>query len=151
MSKSVLLARPHTFIVAEMKPFLEENDFSISKLEELSLLPNVIKGTSGAVISLAISSSIAESADLVFQQLKLTSPRTPVLFASMLGFDQARPALEKIGKLAGIKATLVGVESANDVAAQLGRQETFLYFNKDDLANPGRRAIAARLIQRHFR
>jgi uncharacterized protein (DUF2342 family) len=151
MSKPVLLARPHTFIVAEMKPFLEENDFSISKLENLGLLPSAIKGTSGAVISLAISSSIAESADIVFQQLRLTSPRTPVLFASMLGFDQARPALEKIAKLVGMQATLVGVDSANDVTAQLGRQETFLYFNKDDLANPGRRAIAARLIQRHFR
>lgn len=151
MSKPVLLARPHTFIVAEMKPFLEENGFSITKLENLGLLPNAIKGTSGAVISLAISSSITESADIVFQQLKLTPPKTPVLFASMLSLDQARPALERIAKLVGMKATIVGVDSANDITAQLGRQETFLYFNKVDLANPGRRAIAARLIQRHFR
>jgi uncharacterized protein (DUF2342 family) len=151
MSKSILLARPHTFIVAEMKPFLEDAGFSITKLENLGLLPSAVKGTSGAVISLAISSSIAESADIVFQQLKLSSPKTPVLFASMLGLDQARPALERIAKLAGVQATLVGVDSANDVTAQLGHQETFLYFNKDDLANPARRVIAARLIQRHFR
>lgn len=134
-----------------MKPFLEDAGFSITKLENLGLLPGAVKGTSGAVISLAISSSIAESADIVFQQLKLTSPKTPVLFASMLGLEQARPALERIAKLVGMQVTIVGVDSANDVTAQLGRQETFLYFDKDDLANPARRAIAARLIQRHFR
>ena len=81
MLKPALLARPHTFIVAEMRPLLEESGFSIIKLENFGLL--------------------------------------------------------------------VGVHSANDVAAQLGRQETFLYFSNDDLANPGRRAIAARPIQRH--
>lgn len=151
MPKSILLARPHTFIVAEMKPFLEDAGFSITKLENLGLLPVAVKGTSGAVISMAISSSIAESADMVFRQLKLTSPKTPVLFASMIGLDQARPALERIAKLVGMQATIVGVDSASDVTAQLGRQETFLYFNKDDLANPQRRVMATRLIQRHFR
>ncbi|MBA3058496.1 MAG: hypothetical protein KJ614_15580 [Gammaproteobacteria bacterium] len=84
MKKSILLTRPHTLIVAKMKPFLEDAGFSIPKL-------------------------------------------------------------------LGMQATFVGVDSANDVAAHLGRQETFLYFTKDDLANPQRRVIATRLIQRNFR
>lgn len=150
MPKSILLARPHPFIVSEMKPFLEANGFSITKLESLGLLPSVVRGTSGAVISLAISSSIVESADIVFQQLRAASPKTPVLFASMLGFEQARPALEKIAKQVGIPVTIVGIDSANAATAQLGRQETFLYFNKEDLAMPERRTTALRLIQRHF-
>jgi maleate cis-trans isomerase len=108
MLKSILLARPHTFIVSEMKPFLEANGFSITKLESLGLLPGVVRGTSGAVISLAISSSIVESADIVFQQLRAASPKTPVLFASMLGFEQARPALEKIAKQVGTPVTIRG-------------------------------------------
>ncbi len=50
MSKPALLARPHTFIVAEMKPFLED----------LGLLPSAVKGTSGAVISLAIAARLIQ-------------------------------------------------------------------------------------------
>jgi len=38
----------------------------------------------------------------------------------MLGLDQARPALERNAKLVGMKVTIVGVDSANDVTAQLG-------------------------------
>ena len=112
MLKSILLARPHPFIVSEMKPFLEANGFFITKLE---------------------------------------SPKTPVLFASMLGFEQARPAFEKIVKQVGTPVTIVGIDSANAATAQLGRQETFLYFNKEDIAMPERRTTALRLIQRHFR
>jgi hypothetical protein len=68
----------------------------------------------------------------------------------MLSLAQARPALERIAKQAGIAATILGVD-ASSAAAQLGRQEAFLYVSKDDLTSPERRAITASLIQRHFR
>lgn len=151
MSKAVLIARPHTFIVSVMKPFLEEGGFGADKLEHISGLPKQSSGISGAVISLALSSSITESADEVFLKLKSLAPRVPVLFAAMLPLEQARPALERIAKQAGIQANILGVDATVAETAQLGRQEAFLYLSKDDLTSSERRAIAARLIQRHFR
>lgn len=151
MTKNVLLARPHPFIVAEMKPFLEENGYKANKLENLSSLPSLAGGAAGAIISLAVSSSVGESAEDVFLQMRKDAPRVPVLFASMLSLDNARPNLERIAKKAGVQANIVGVDSMPAAAAQLGRQENFLYFSKEDLASPERRAMALRLLQRHFR
>jgi hypothetical protein len=151
MPKTVLLARPHPFIVAEMKPFLEENGYKADKLENLGNLPALARGAAGAIISLAVSSSVGESAEDVFLQLRKDAPRVPVLFASMLSLDNARPGIERIAKKAGVQANILGVDATSDAAAQLGRQETFLYFSKDDLASPERRVMALRLIRRHFR
>lgn len=151
MSKTVLIARPHTFIVSVMKPFLEEGGYVTDKLEHISGMAAQSSAIAGAVISLALSSSIAATAEQVFLQLKGTAPRVPVLFAAMLTLAQARPALEHIAKLAGIEAVILGVDAASVATTQLGRPETFLYFSKEDLTSPERRAIAARLIKRHFR
>jgi hypothetical protein len=151
MSKTVLIARPHTFIVSAMKPFLEQGGFGTDKLEHISGLSSQTSGIAGAVISLALSSSIIETAEEVFLKLKSVAPRAPVVFAAMLSFDQARPALELIAKQAGIQATITGLDPTPVVAALLGRPETFLYLNKDDLTSPEHRNTSARLIQRHFR
>lgn len=151
MSKTVLIARPHTFIVSAMKPFLEEGGFGTDKLEHISGLSSQTSGIAGAVISLALSSSIIETAEEVFLKLKSVAPRVPVVFAAMLSFEQARPALARIAKQAGIQANIMGIDPTPSTAAQLGRPETFLYLSKDDLTSPERRAAAARLIQRHFR
>ncbi len=151
MSKTVLIARPHPFIVSAMKPFLEEGGFGTDKLEHISGLSSQTSGIAGAVISLALSSSITESVEEVFLKLKSVAPRVPVVFAAMLSFEQARPALERIAKQAGIQATIAGIEPTPAIAAQLGRPETFMYLSKDDLTSPERSATAARLIQRHFR
>lgn len=151
MPKTVLLARPHPFIVAEMKPFLEENGYKADRLENLSNLPALARGAAGAIISLAVSSSVGESAEDVFLQLRKDAPRVPVLFAAMLSLDNARPGLERIAKKAGLQANILGVNATPAAAAQLGQQETFLYFSKDDLASPERRVMALRLIRRHFR
>lgn len=151
MSRTVLIARPHTFIVSVMKPFLEECGYGTNRLEHISDLQSLTGGAVGAVVSLALSSSVAESADDVFLQLRRAAPRVPVLFAAMLTLEQARPALERIAKQAGIQAHILGLDATPATADQLGRQETFLYFSKDDLTSPQRRAIAARLVQRHFR
>ncbi len=151
MSKTVLIARPHTFIVSVMKPFLEEGGFGTDKLEHISGLSSQTSGIAGAVISLALSSTITESAEEVFSRIKSVAPRVPVLFAAMLSFEQARPALERIAAQTGVQATMVGIDATSAAAAQLGKAETFLYFSKDDLTTPERRSAAARLVQRHFR
>ncbi len=66
MSKAVLLARPHPIIIKEMKPFFELNGFSPRKMDSLTDLNANSVNVSGAIISLAVSSSIEESAEEVF-------------------------------------------------------------------------------------
>src|SRR3990167_3341563 len=151
MPKTVLIARPHTFIVSVMKPFLEECGYITDKLEHIGGLSAKIGGAVGAVISLALSSAIAESADEVFLKLRGAASRTPVLFAAMLTLEQARPALVRIATRADVQATILGVDVSSVMSVQLGRSDTFIYFSKDDLVLPERRAVATRLIQRHFR
>lgn len=41
MSNTIFIARPHTFIVSVMKPFLEECGYDTSKLEHISSLPTL--------------------------------------------------------------------------------------------------------------
>lgn len=89
MTKTVLLARPHPFIVAEMKPFLEHCGSAAAKLENMADLSMRSTSYAGAVISLAVSSSVGESAAEVFTRLRQDAPRVPVLFAAMLAFDKS--------------------------------------------------------------
>lgn len=151
MAKTVLLARPHPFIVAEMKPFLERSGYLAAKLESLADLAAQARSSAGVVISLAVSSSLGETAAEVFTRLRQAAPRVPVLFAAMLGFDKSQDSLERLAKNAGIQATILGVATGNDNVAALGKSDTFLFISKDDLADTTRRAIASRMVQRHFR
>jgi len=150
MPKTVLIARPHPFIVDAMKPFLEELGFATQKLDRVSDLGAKAANTSGAVISLALSSSIPESAEEVFSSLRRASTRVPVLFASMLEPEQANAALAKIAKMSGHVLNALNTKSPSSNWAKLGSQETFVYLSKDDLTSPERRAVAAKLVQRHF-
>lgn len=151
MTKTVLLARPHPFVVAEMKPFLERGGYAAAKLESLADLATQASSGAGVVISLAVSSSLGESAAEVFTQTRQGAPRVPVLFAAMLPLDKIQSSLERLAKHAGVQATILGVVAGNENAVALGKPETFLYFSKDDLTDTTRRAIASRMIQRHFR
>ncbi len=151
MTKTVLLARPHPFIVAEMKPFLEEGGYVAAKLENMAELSTQARSSFGVVISLAISSSIGVSAFELMSQLRQDAPRTPVLFAAMLDFEASKSNLARLAEQTGIQATILGVAAGNEAASALGKPDTFFYISKEDLADPTRRAIASRMIQRHFR
>jgi DNA-binding NarL/FixJ family response regulator len=151
MSKNILLARPHPFIVSEMKPFLEHAGYTTTKLDSLQALPEEGINDAGAVISLAVSSSTGASAVETFARLRRVAPHVPVMFASMLEFVDSRSGLERLAENAGVKATLLGVAAGNDSTIALGKPGTFLYISKADLADPARRALASRMIQRHFR
>lgn len=151
MAKNILLARPHPFIVAEMKPFLESAGYSVIKLDSDSKRDTQARTASGTVISLAVTSSVGESAQDVFMHLRQGAPRVPVLFAAISSLDKLHGSLERIAKNAGIEATILGVDAANENASALGKPETFLYVSKDDLLDAHLRGIALRMIQRHFR
>jgi hypothetical protein len=149
-AKPVLLARPHPFIVAEMLPLLAQSGYVTSKLERLADLPLKAKNARGAVISLALASSIAEPPEDVFAKLRRSAPAMPVVFAALLDFTLASRKLDEIARQAGVKATVLGVEKNTDGSGALGKPATFLYVGKDDLVSTERRALTMRLIQQHF-
>lgn len=151
MAKTILLARPHPFIVTEMKPFLEQTGFSVRKLAIMAELPSSVAGLSGAIISLAVESSVNETVEAVFTELRRVSPNVPVLFAAMLTLDAMKGVLRRLAKGNGIEATILGIDLASIGHPDLGKPNTFLYMSNGDLVTPEKRALAAKIIQRHFR
>ncbi len=151
MSRSILLARPHPFIVSEMKPFLEQNGYAPTPLAALADLPASTTGAAGAIISLAVVSSIGESAETIFTALRKSAPRLPVLFASIIDFAAAKSTLERLAKNSGFTGAILGIDAASESNPALGKPDTFLFLNKDDLVSPAQRALAARIIKQHFR
>lgn len=151
MAKTVLLARPHPFIVSEMKPFLEQNGYTPGKIDSLADISARVAGASGAIISLAVVSSVGESAETVFAEMRRHAPRLPVLFASIIDFAAAKSTLERLAKNAGVSATILDISPSSDMHAGLGKPDTYVFLSKDDLVSPEQRALAKRIIQRHFR
>lgn len=154
MTKTVLLARPHPFIAAEMWRFMEETGYTPHKLETMQNLSTLVGSASGVVISLALSSGVGESAEDVYQQVRKISTRIPVLFAAMLPFEKVRSSLDRIvnqgRRPCDAQATVLGLDALSMAGSRLGRSGSQLYFSKEDLAAIERRTVAAKLIRQHF-
>lgn len=151
MVNSILLARPHPFIVADMKPFLERAGYTVSRIESLTDLSPTASNYSGAVISLAVHSSVDASAGEVFTKLRQVAPRIPVVFASLLPFAKVLRSLESMAEQAQMALHAVSVDAAHEHDPLLGEPTTFLYISVDDLVMERRRSIALRMIQQHCR
>lgn len=146
--KKVLLARPHAFIVSEMRPFLERNGYQPTRLENLDdLHPGKLGTFSGAIISTAVVSSIPAKPAEVFAALRKSYPSLPVIFAGLAGFDSTLPTIQRIVHDIHPGSTILPLDARAETHARLGERDVFLYLNKDDLAN----GSAAGILRRHFR
>jgi hypothetical protein len=150
MSTSVLLARPHTFIVSEMKPFLEEAGFKVIKAEKPADLTDLSRACAGAVISLAVSSSMDASPEDVVKRLREANAKMPLLFAALLPYAKIKDSLDRVGRQAGLTAKALGLEDGGVHRAELGSASALLYLSKDDLANAITRQQALQAVRRHF-
>ncbi len=148
MAKKVLLARPHAFIVAEMRPFLERNDYQPTKLENVGdMQPGKLGTFSGAIISTAVVSSIPEKPAEVFTALRKHYPNLPVMFAGLTEFDSTLPTLQRIVSEQHPGATILPFNAKAEAHPRLGERDVFLFLNKEDIAAPD----AERILRRHFR
>lgn len=151
IERKILLARPHAFIVAEMKPMLVHAGFSPSPLSALSdLAGGAWNAACGALISTAVSSTIPESADIVFATLRRQAPRMPIVFAGLTEFDVARRNIERIVQTLSPQAAILQINAGNLRHAGLGRPDVFLYIQKENLKTPEGLALTERMLQRHF-
>ena len=150
MSKTIILARPHPFIVSEMKPMLEQAGYTVIKLDDINDLPDLLESADGAVISLAVTSSIPESAEEVLARIHSQSPEIPVLFAGLLEFGKACGILDNMANNMGINAAAFSTETATRSPSALGHPNTLLYVSKDEISDPDRKRMARDLIRKHL-
>lgn len=148
MEKKVLLARPHTFIVSEMRPFLEKNGYQPLKLEDIGDFHSGKLGSfSGAIISTAVISSIPEKPAEVFAALRKNYPSLPVMFAGLTGFVSILPTLQNIVSTLHPGAIILPFNAKTEEHSRLGERDVFLFLNKEDISSPG----GERILHRHFR
>ncbi len=149
MDQSVLLARPHPFVVSSMAPFLTDAGFASLRLTSMADLPVLASRASGAVISLALVSELAATPGEVFTALRRAAPTLPVIFAALISFERAEPLLSQIARQAGVKASLAEA-GAPDHEGALGHPDTFVYLAKEDLEDAARRRQALSVVRRHL-
>lgn len=146
-TRRVLLARPHAFIVDQMKPFLADAGFAPEAANTLAEVGARSAATRGAIISTAVVSSVAADAATVFAELRRASPRLPVLFAGLTDLDMMKAAVLRIVRPLHPDAEVVGIDEAEQ--ARLGSANVFVVLRKEDLA-PGKVDTAISVLQRHF-
>ena len=149
MSKTVLLARPHPFIVQEMKPLLEQCGYGVRKPDGPGDIDTQARGCDAAVISLALVSDIVVSAEDVTAAIHRVNPRVPLIFASLLPFQRAVSSVSGLlGKL-GITAHVIGISSSNSTTL-LNSAPSVLYLAKDELSEAAKREQIKQLLRRHI-
>lgn len=144
---TVLLARPHPFIVERMTEFLARNRYATRSVADGEDVPD------GAVKGVVISTSVAATSWRVgqtFRKVRERLPDVPILFATLMQPEQALAALK--AELAGmvddpVFVTLDGPPAAH---AGLGAANVFLVVHKDQVACPEALARAGWLVSRHF-
>lgn len=145
--RSVLLARPHPFIVAEMRPLLERLGFLPTPVSFEALQAGAGRSAAGAIISTAISSSIPQTAHEIYQALVAHAPQTPVAFAGLTDITVARSVIQRLASA----LTILGVTEAAGQTGRLGQPGTVIYVSKDDITAAGLSEQVARVLTTHFR
>lgn len=152
ITKKVLLARPHSFIVSEMKPLLEKSGFVPAKLDSLQALDSGSLGfMSGAVVSTAVVSTISATADEVFVALRHKYPKLPILFAGLTEFSLMKNGIERIVRRVHPNAEVLPFSEATESHPGLGRENVFLVLRKGDMSDGPSANLAERILRKHFK
>jgi len=129
MQKSILLARPHPFIVNEMKPLLSKAGFDIKGVaDDDALTKSAIKDFSAVVISLAVVSPVSMNPPQVLQFLKTRQFAGKIIFAGLVPFERVENNLKQFLAETGweIEVQALSSPQARDGAA--------VYIEQRDLA-----------------
>lgn len=149
--RKILLARPHPFIVAEMRPMLLSAGYSPSPLSSMDdIHAGAWRGAKGAIISVAVSSAMPESAEIVFTALRACAPGLPIVFAGLNDIGLARSTIQRLAKSSVPDATVLAVEKGNERNQGLGKSNVFLYIQKDVLKTTEGVDLTTRMLHRHF-
>lgn len=149
MSKKVLLARPHPFIVKEMKPLLDQCGYEVLKPENTSDMVAQAKSCDAAVISLAVVSNMGATAEEVLSEIHKANPKIPIIFASLLPFERVVSTISQMLDKVGIVARVIGA-SPTAASSSTKAGTLALYLSQGDLTDITARARAKQLLLRHI-
>lgn len=150
VEKRVLLARPHAFIVNQMRPFLLEAGYAPVGAQNLDHLAQELGGSlQGAIISTAVSSTVDADAATVFRLVREKLPRLPVVFAGMADAATMRLSAERAVKALVSTPVIASPQDYRAGTAQ-DRVSTFLVLRKEDLLPGASQQAALRALRAHF-
>lgn len=141
---SVLLLRPHDFIVEDMSAWLRtlgQEPVRFRSFEQLERVSTA--GVVGGVISLAVSSDVKASVREVFLAARALLPGLPILLTSLSTLEKARPTIEL--ELKGLGVAVHGVLEP----AAWGSPAVILYTPASELKGPGQAALTT-AARKHF-
>lgn len=146
--KRILLARPHAFIVNQMRPFLVDAGYVGVGARDLDhLRAELGSSLKGAIISTAVTSTVDADAAAVLRLVREMQPNLPVVFAGMADAATMRSTAERAVK--GLVPSPVFAGPA-DYRAGMNRSTSFLILRKDDLLNAVSIELATRALRSHF-
>jgi AmiR/NasT family two-component response regulator len=148
IEKRVLLARPHAFIVSQMRPFLLDAGYTPVGVQDLVELDDqLVTPLKGAIISTAVTSTIDADASAVFRMVRQKQPRLPIVFAGM-----ADAATMKVVAERAVAEMVSGpiVVGPGGYRAGADRSSTFLILRKDDLLSAASIELATRALRSHL-
>jgi len=146
----VLLARPHTFIVNEMRPFLVEAGFASVRINSMEQLAEELRlPAKGAIISTAVSSSLGADTATVFRRVREWNPNMPIVFAGMADFATMQATVKRAVKELCPSAQVVGAAGFR-ISRLSDRSTTFLVLRKEDLQQGPMHEAAIDAIRAHL-
>lgn len=150
VEKRVLLARPHAFIVNEMRPFLVAAGYLPQRVENLEQLgAELARPLRGAVISTAVTSAVGADAATVFRLVREKAPRLPVIFAGMADLETMKVTAERAVR-ALVEAPVIAPPQTYRATGPAERASTFLVLRKEDLVPGALQEAALRALRAHF-
>jgi len=137
MTRTILLARPHPFIVNEMRPLLAQAGFDVKAVINDAALAGIDTAScSAAVISLAVISPVSQSPQQVLATLKELGFAGKIIFAGLVPFERVENNIKQFLTASGWHIDVHALSSRD------ARRSSAVYIQQSDLAPA--QAIASR-------
>ncbi len=146
MSKTILFLRPHPFVADTFAQTFRKLGFNSIKFtdgHDFERYASELRHAAGAVVSLALASTVPQSAEEIIAELRRRSPTMPLMLTG----------LADIGSLTKTAHTLLPTarfHTADSYSGALKDPRTdVLIVRRDDLIQPERASRLEALLMRH--
>ena len=149
--KRIILARPNSFIINDMKHLLSDGYYIPTPIDHLSKLNQYsVSEISGVVISTAINSTIEEGYDMTVKEVINKYKTVPILLASLISLDKIRKTIKlKFDKI-GLDFDLLSIEDAMKKSS-IDPSKEIIVIEKQDIAYEYAFPKTLSIIKRYFK
>ncbi|CAA0090606.1 Uncharacterised protein [BD1-7 clade bacterium] len=146
--KTIILARPHPFIVDDMTAFLTTQGYDPLVCREDKTLNHANATVAhGAIVSTALNAMVSYSVRETIDILHQKKPGLPIVLATLLSVELAEKQFSTT--IAVEDEKLITCDRESLTSPWLGMPNGYLLLTRDDLLNNS--ALVQPLIERHFR